>query len=254
MKSFELLRRTVIRRQIPDIIPLDYHSAKIRAYAAAYGNRYPGVDCAVCSCDGYSLLKYNGNAVIYGTVTDTMTLTCILLANGIFSLESPVPCDIKWYDQVPLVHMKGRVQGDGSGVRPADLYKMSLAVSEMLGVPADAWYVDMSHRVRHNVSRAYEYGGSYAAIDFHAHGTAYVSSVVSPENVRGQGNIRKILSHISERYTVDLRCRPGLAAFYEHLGLEAFTDQYLYEYKCPPEDYHLPVYYFYDKYRIGGII
>ena len=74
-----------------------------------------------------------------------------------------------------------------------DIVRAAFGVSEF-----DLWYADMSHRIRHGVSRAFMCDNvSCACIDFVYGGYGYISQVaVSPEH-RGNGYGRKITHMVS---------------------------------------------------------
>lgn len=228
-------RSECIVRRIPDITPNGYHAAKIRAYAAAYGHRYPNVDLSFYTGDGFTAMVYNNTVTVAGIPRDREMYRYFIqrIGSGKFietADDSALELD-GWY-RTQLIHMRGRADGRDDGVVPADAYAMSDAVSTYFDIDRDMWYTDMSHRIRHGVSRIYTCGGSYAAVDFHAYGMMYVSCVVSPEEVRGKGNIRRILSHISDLGVIDLRYDPyqeGLSGFYEHMGLMRVGEDMLWD-------------------------
>ncbi|MBQ7990582.1 MAG: hypothetical protein IJ080_02460 [Oscillospiraceae bacterium] len=222
-------RSEKIARHIPDIRPQSYHSAKIRAYAAAYGHRYPNVACSIYSGCGICALIYNSDMVICGRPHDEETFRSFADTFGEGkTIESGTLLPLDGWTRTDTSHMRGRVTGDDDGVRPADIYRMSAYIETVFGVPRDMWYTDMSHRVRHRISRVYECGGSYAAVDFQSFGTAYVSAVMSPGESGGRGNIRRILSRISRNYIIDLRCGSELVGLYEHLGLRRSGTHFMY--------------------------
>ena len=115
--------------------------------------------------------------------------------------------------------------------KPVSLQQMFIILnSSFQGLQYDLWYADMSHRIRHEVSRAFTYkSASCANIEFCLNGKAYISSVATLPAARGHGGASGLLKHIAamlSRYKIEgyLWCYEELADFYTKLGFKLTDD------------------------------
>lgn len=85
----------------------------------------------------------------------------------------------------------------------------------------EPWYLDMSHRIRHGVSRTRRLGGSVLVIQHELFGSALISQVATEPGERGKGGASRLISAVcaelseSEVYVI---CEDSLCGFYEKNG------------------------------------
>ncbi len=85
----------------------------------------------------------------------------------------------------------------------------------------EPWYLDMSHRVRHGVTRTRRLGGSVLVIQHDLFGSALISQVATVPTERGRGGASRLISSVcaelsgSEIYVI---CEDALCGFYEKNG------------------------------------
>lgn len=87
----------------------------------------------------------------------------------------------------------------------------------------EPWYLDMSHRIRHNISRLYGYNGSVLAVQHDIRGEALLSQIATVPEKRGKGNASALISAVCRKLEgskVYLLCEDDLAAFYVRNGFE----------------------------------
>lgn len=88
----------------------------------------------------------------------------------------------------------------------------------------EAWYVDMSHRIRHGISKAYTYKDSTTlTVQYDVGGNIFISHVATLPRMRGRGYSTKLLQTIAHKYhsegkIVELAARKEMREFYNKIG------------------------------------
>lgn len=85
----------------------------------------------------------------------------------------------------------------------------------------EPWYLDMSHRVRHGVTRFRRLGGSVLAIQHELFGEALLSQIATLPEMRGRGNARRLIRAVCGELSqskVFLLCEGNLVPFYQKIG------------------------------------
>lgn len=125
---------------------------------------------------------------------------------------------------VPPLFTEGNLEKDPSP------YRLWQIVSRSFEGITDLWYTDISHRIRHGVSRGYLYDNkAVLTVDFTYGGTAYISSVAVLPGERGQGLGRRLLYSVSrellkENKTGVVWADESTADYYRKLGFAAVSD------------------------------
>lgn len=87
----------------------------------------------------------------------------------------------------------------------------------------EPWYLDISHRIRHNVTQIRRLGDSVLVIQHDLGGAALLSQIATLPESRGKGNAARLISSVcaelspSEVYII---CEDRLTDFYKHIGFE----------------------------------
>lgn len=96
------------------------------------------------------------------------------------------------------------------------------------------WYTDVSHRVRHNISRIYTYNAMCSATAYcNVDGDVMIVQLGTLESERGKGMARAMISHIAADYPeadriVLLSQNATSDKFYEKIGFELWGKWYYY--------------------------
>lgn len=217
----------------------DYYSLKTLAALNAYGTGYGF--CRFYSAGSGNILLYNSSAVLSGEMTDTEETGDFLKINSPDSAECPPSAaallaekgflaDEYEFKRRLLFKLIPQKAFDNERFKentddPVSLDKMYAVLKNCFGdFQYDLWYADMSHRIRHKVSKAFMCGGSTcAAMDFCIGKKAYISAVGTLPEERGKGLGSGLLKHIAAELELSgaegfLWCFEELEEFYSHIG------------------------------------
>ncbi|MBQ5333751.1 MAG: GNAT family N-acetyltransferase [Oscillospiraceae bacterium] len=199
-----------------------YFSGRINAACDAYGTGYDF--CRLYRFGKGSGLIYNSSCVLCGDCDDSEEISDFIMINS----PETVECPPSFGERLYLPSFEGRrrilferriLPDDDDIPEAASLMDMYDIVRDAFGnMEFDLWYADMSHRIRHGVSRAFMYHGvSCACVDFVYEGAAYISQVATLSDERGKGYAGKLLDMIS-RMLLNEGNIPRLWAFEELEG------------------------------------
>ncbi|MEG0692582.1 MAG: hypothetical protein RR444_05815 [Oscillospiraceae bacterium] len=96
------------------------------------------------------------------------------------------------------------------------------------------WYTDLSHRVRHNMSKIYTYNGVCSATAYLCdNGTIMIAQLGTIEKERGKGHAKKMLFHIATdtedaKELILLSQDKTSDQFYEKIGFTKIDNWYYY--------------------------
>ncbi|MBQ4166061.1 MAG: GNAT family N-acetyltransferase [Oscillospiraceae bacterium] len=104
----------------------------------------------------------------------------------------------------------------------SDVYKI---ISDGFDIAFEPWYLDMSHRVRHGISKCCVLDGKAALVIQHdINGEALLSQVATLKSHRGEGLAKKLVTSVAASLApsaVYVVCEDALIGFYERCGFEA---------------------------------
>lgn len=220
------------------VLDKSYYSGRIEAACKAYGTGYDF--CRLYSFDKGSALIYNSSAVISGECDDTAELQSFIMLNSPETVECPPQTaeklTLRGYEKKyrTLFERKAVPQTENSP-EEAVLMKMYEIVKASFGeTEFDMWYADMSHRIRHGVSKAYMYkSAACACVDFIYEGAAYISQVAVMPDQRGKGYGRELLDMLScelnKSGTVSrLWAYDDVMGFYRSIGFSEIDEDNIY--------------------------
>lgn len=214
-----------------------FYSGKINAAFEAYGGKYDF--CRFYRLDSGSLLMYNSSAVISGEGTPD-ELSGFIMMNSPQSVECPKALgeslSLSGYEKRRRTAFELMITPDESGFpEEAVLMKMYDIVSRSFGeIPLDLWYADMSHRIRHGVSKAYMLGeNACACTEFIYSNAAYISQVAVLSEHRGKGLARQLLRQLGNALApnvthIRLWAYDDAADFYRHMGFSEIGEDNIY--------------------------
>lgn len=226
----------------PDDVTDSYYGRKILAAFYAYGGNYDF--CKFYSCGGGIIHIYNTIMAIDGNVNCTETEMFINMAKPVaveVNCKIPLQLDEQYQKKHrTLFHVKsGKTDINRSAVKVNSCTKKCFEIlnesfDNMLSY--DDWYVDISHRIRHHVSKLYLYEGTTVTQQFNINGFIFLSHIATAKSQRGRGTARKLLrligreaeEHSENAYLFALDHR---RSFYETIGFEPVAEDILYEMK-----------------------
>lgn len=202
---------------------------KIRALFAAYGGKYGF--CRFFRQGNSYISALDGSFVLCeGVDTDYDELTDFLRMQGfaeIFCSEragkalcGKLDCG---FSAVNLMKFCGGSPSADFDDKPvlSNVYRI---ISDGFDIEFEPWYLDISHRVRHGISKCCVLDGKAALVIQHdINGEALLSQVATLKAHRGEGLARRLVTSVatslatSEVYVV---CEDELVGFYEKCGFE----------------------------------
>jgi ribosomal protein S18 acetylase RimI-like enzyme len=223
--------------------PLD--TVRIAALLAAYGAASPFFEtwmsedrlCAVARLDGAGFL-----AAAPGADPDELA-AFFRFGPGFASLTGPVPvveavaaalgvpqgCLRRFerlrFERFPPSLLAGQLVCGASPLREA--YAVLAQAGEADGIAFDAWYADMSHRLRHGCARAYTAGTgrpvSACLVAAESAAAGLIAGVATLPDFRGRGYASSLVLRAAEDLRAAgkcavLECAQSLLPFYQKLG------------------------------------
>ena len=220
-----MIKRAKSPEELKNLPKTGVEAQKIRSLLQAYGTDFDF--CRFFTGENVALAQLNGDFVISDFVeTDVEELSEFLNFNGfseIFCSEYLGQALEKRLDvtreNVNLMRFSGVPEKNELEIlAPADAYRI---IKTGFSFEFEPWYLDMSHRVRHGVSRLYGLGGSALAVQYNLNGEALISQVATLPEKRGKGCARRLISavcaelHESEVFVL---CEDRLLDFYGKIG------------------------------------
>ncbi len=227
---------------IPELVTDSYYGRKILAAYNAYGSGYDF--CKFYSCGNGIIHIYNTGMVIDGNVDTSETemfinmikpVTIEVSSNIAFQLDNAYTRKHRTLFRVK----SGDTDIDFSDVKANDYtdkcFEILSESFDNIG-SYDTWYVDISHKIRHNVSELYLYESTTVTRQFNIDGFIFLSHIATAPEARGKGTARRLLYCLGKEaerrgenaylFALDHR-----RSFYETIGFEPVYEDTLYEMK-----------------------
>lgn len=217
-----------------------WYGKKIRAYLNAYGTKYDFCRLFGSERGGY-ILVYNGTMTADGDF-DANELS------GFVNMLAPVTIEVSRqmalyldgsYKQVNKTLFKA-VRGENNV--DLDSVKQNVLLDKIFPILKDsfgiteyeAWYADVSHRIRHGVSDIYLYKSTTVTKVFDIDGFVFLSHIATAPECRGQGTAGKFLHWLCGEFekqgkSVYLYAKDERRTFYEQLGFIETDNEVFYE-------------------------
>lgn len=198
---------------------------KIRALYQAYGTGYDF--CRFYRQDEDSFIAaLDGDFILCGSGADHGELAGFFSACGfgsIFCSESaaaglPFPAAF-----VYLMRYVGGAEPCREIDREPRLDEVYGILKTAFDIQYEPWYLDMSHRVRHGVSRCMTLGGSTLTVQHNINGEALLSQIAALPQSRGRGVTKRLIYAACSELApseVYVLCERELTGFYEKCGFE----------------------------------
>lgn len=217
-----------------------WYGKKIRAYLNAYGTKYDFCRLFGSEKGGY-ILVYNGTMTVDGNF-DKDEL------NSFINMLVPVTIEVPRYITLQLENKYKKIRKTlfkaVSGENNIDLNyvkentlldKIFPILKEGFGITEyEAWYADISHRIRHGVSDIYLYKSTTVTKVFDIDGFVFLSHIATAKSGRGQGTAGNFLHWLCGEFekqgkSVYLYARDERRTFYEQLGFIEIDSEFFYE-------------------------
>lgn len=233
-----MIRRVLSLEELSALPLKGIEAQKIRSILLAYGTKYDF--CRFYVSEDVILCETDGNFVLceIGRIDDISELADFLEFNGfseIFCSET-LGKELSAYlkcgcAKVNLMRFCGAAVSCAyvdCDPRLEDVFKI---LSSSFDINYEHWYVDMSHRIRHNVAKSRRLGGSALIIQHDINGEALLSQIATLPEERGRGNASRLISSVcaelsaSDVYVV---CEDTLLPFYRKAGFEKIANKFIF--------------------------
>ena len=227
---------------IPQRLTNSYYGNKIMAAYLAYGAEYDF--CKFYSCGDGTVHIYNSSMVVDGNI-DISDLEMFIEMTKPINIEVSSDAALQANDKYNLLHrtlfhVKSRdndIAFNSVKVNTCtdECYQILKESFENMG-SFDEWYVDINHRIRHNVADLYLFDSTTITKQFNINGFVFLSHIATSASSRGQGTARRLLYCLAEKYRSEgaeayLWALDHRKSFYEEIGFEPVCEDILYEMK-----------------------
>ncbi len=224
-----MITRLTSAEQLAALPEKGTEAQKIRALLTAYGVSYDF--CRFFSHNENSFLADMGGSFVLsaGENADPEELARFLMFNGCAELLCgfDIGGGIDRFlgaerTEINVMRFSGRAVPADIG-RDPPLSEVYAIVGNVFGFEFEPWYLDMSHRIRHGVSRCRRLEGSALVIQHEINGEALISQVATLPGQRGRGFASRLLSAACAELSdseVFILCEDKLIPFYRNNGFE----------------------------------
>ncbi len=221
-----MIYRIECEKQLAYLPSSGVEANKIRALFLAYGLGYDF--CRFYRQDDIFVSSLDGSFVLCGDNADVGELSAFLRISGF----SDVFCSEKLGRSLSAdlggrsvyVHLM-KYNGDdyscelSDDTALSDVYKI---LGDSFDIEFEPWYLDMSHRIRHGISRCYTADGcSTVTVQHNINGEALISQVATLQAERGKGRASALLKSVCTLLRpsdVFVLCEDKLVPFYKNVG------------------------------------
>ena len=232
-----MIRRAVSPEELARLPQKGVEAQKIRALMLAYETKYDfcrfyvSEDVILCETDGSFVVCEIGNADDISELADFFK----------FSGFSEIFCSEAIGEKLSVYLKCGAQRVNlmrfcGVPVRCAEadtdppLDEVFKILSSSFDIVYEHWYVDMSHRIRHNIAKARMLDSSALIIQHDLNGEALLSQIATVPKDRGQGNASRLISSVCAELSksdVFVICEDDLLPFYRKVGFEKTGDKFI---------------------------
>lgn len=220
-------------------LPKDYYGDSIRALFEAYGTKYDF--CRFYVGGGIVAAIFNSALYICGDTDDSTELEQYISMLAPYEIQLPekLARRLRLADYVAKERILFAFQMPES--IPEGELILNPPVEKALEIIAPAfnikdkglWMTDVSHRIRHGVSRLYMMGDTAALMYFLNENRAFFGQIATAACARGKGSGRRFLYKIAEEFsekgiTATLFAKPERISFYEEIGFKRVGGDSLY--------------------------
>lgn len=232
-----MIKRAIYPEELASLPQKGIEAQKIRALLLAYGTQYDF--CRFFVSENFLLCETNGSFVVceIGEADDISELADFFRFNGFSEVFCSEPLGARISKGLNCRLKKvNLMRFCGSPVRCAEvecdphLDEVFKILSSSFDISYEHWYVDISHRIRHNVAKARMLDGSALIVQHDLNGEALLSQIATLPEQRGRGNASRLITSVcaelfpSEVYVI---CEDILLPFYGRSGFEKAADKFI---------------------------
>ena len=220
----------------------DICALKIQGLVRAYGTNYGF--CRAYAGQGLVICKFYGDVIValIGVPDEEQfdELAVFLAATGFSSVSCDGFCAKKLCKRLSLQEEKHFVMKYGGKAdimavpdENPPLDRVFYVLESSFSLDYRDWYADMSHRIRHGVSKAYLLENSAAAaVMCEGFGMSYLSFVCTKPEARGKGLAAALLGYLGgearkKGLSLTLICTEELLPFYRKVGFDPADSEFL---------------------------
>ena len=228
-----MIKRAVSAGELSALPEKGVEAQKIRSLLLAYGVKYDF--CRLYTAENLFVAQLNGDFVICdcgnADIDELAEFLCFSGFVSVFCAEKlGRELSEKLHSEaiiVNLMRFSGEIGGEKPRIiSPSEAYSV---IKTGFSFDFEPWYLDMSHRVRHGISRFYGLCGSALAVQYAINGEALLSQVATLPEKRGKGSASRLLWAVCGElrdFAVYVLCENELVPFYQKNGF------YCTELKC----------------------
>ena len=232
-----MIKRVLSPEELVRLPKKSVEAQKIRALLLAYGTQYDfcrfyvSEDVILCETDGSFVVCEIDN------VDDISELADFFRFNGfsdIFcsetlgeKLSETLECGSQKVNLMRFCRDIGKCVDIERDPPLDEVYKI---LSSSFDIDYEHWYVDMSHRIRHNVAKARKLGSSALIIQHDINGEALLSQIATLPEHRGRGNASRLIRAVCAELSPDdvyVMCDDMLLTFYRKVGFEITDSKFI---------------------------
>lgn len=229
-----------IQQDITPDFPDSHYGRKLKSLFRAYGTNYDF--CKFYQSDNDFIGIYNQNMIYTGNgINNLVEFKIFVDINSPDEIEVPEKLSkTKNFDGYRKINRAYYEFAHGSYQENMDvdenprLDDVFDIVKEGFDVKDNyrEWMTDISHRVRHGVSKCYIWNNTTATCHFIENNVAFFGQISTKQSERGKGNARQLLYYLQDKFakqgiTCALYAQQHRWSFYDSLGFKAiYTDNY----------------------------
>lgn len=225
-----MIKRALFPEELALLPQKGIEAQKIRALLLAYGTKYDF--CRFYVSENVIFCETDGSFVLceLGELDDLSELADFFNFNGFLEIFCSEPLGEKLSERlecgaqrVNLMRFCGEpvICTEIENEPPLDnVFKI---LESSFDIDYEPWYVDISHRIRHNIAKARKLGGSVLIIQHDINGEALLSQIATLPEARGRGSASRLISAVCAELSesdVYIICEDKLLPFYRKIGFE----------------------------------
>ena len=226
-----MIKRINSTEEISELPKTGIEAQKIRALLQAYGTGYDF--CRFYSAECLIMARFYDEFVICTFGNADFEELCEFLSFSGFSmlfcseksgkiLSERLDLDCKNLNLMRLSVISNEAHEQISELSLSEAYGILKTSFE---IDYEPWYLDMSHRVRHGISRFYGFNGSVLCVQHNLCGEALLSQIATIPEMRNKGNSSSLIKAVCQKMSeieVFLLCEDNLLNFYKKAGFEHY--------------------------------
>ncbi|MCH5204082.1 MAG: GNAT family N-acetyltransferase [Oscillospiraceae bacterium] len=226
-----MIKRVISSKELSELPKSGVEAQKIRALLEAYGTDYDF--CRFYSAEGLIIARFYDEFVIstFGE-TDFDELSEFLNFGGFSKLFCAEEAGKMLSEKLKINHKRlnlmrfsGALSEAPEQISELSLFEAYDILKTSFKIEFEPWYLDMSHRIRHGISKFYGYNGSVLCVQHDLCGEALLSQIATIPEMRNKGNASRLITAVCRKLNeseVFLLCENKLVNFYEKIGFEQF--------------------------------